>query len=49
MTIRYRWCGFCGAKVFISQLQLDLERAEPPCPRCAEKDWRDEFDALLLK
>jgi hypothetical protein len=45
-VIRYEWCGFCGAKLYYSQKQLDQRICAPPCPRCGEKDWRDEMDEL---
>ena len=45
-TAHPHWCGFCGAKVFFSAVECEQLRMVPPCPRCSEKDWRNDVDEL---
>lgn len=40
------WCGFCGAVRWFGQVQWKSLRVEPSCPRCGEKDWRDQVDEI---
>ena len=42
------WCGFCGAQLLWDKVMCRALRIIPPCPRCGEKDWRDEIDSLTL-
>lgn len=46
--IHYRWCGFCGAKQAYSPEGIASLRFPEvdKCPRCGERDWRDELDEL---
>lgn len=40
------WCGFCGAKLLFYIEECRTFHFTPPCPRCGEKQWRDEIDEL---
>lgn len=40
------WCGFCGAQLMFSAVECRQLRLIPPCPRCAERQWRTEVDEL---
>jgi hypothetical protein len=43
----YRWCGFCGAKQYLPKKIPALRFPEVDrCPRCRERDWRDEIDEI---
>ncbi|HZQ33710.1 MAG TPA: hypothetical protein VFB19_18510 [Mycobacterium sp.] len=46
--VRFRWCGFCGAKQAYSPEQVAALRFPEvdKCPRCGERDWRDEWDEM---
>lgn len=44
--IAEKWCGFCGAILAYSPEVEARMYVVPPCPRCGEKDWRDEIDEL---
>ncbi len=41
------WCGFCGAYLMFTDVQCGLLVIVPPCPRCGEKQWRNEVDELI--
>lgn len=40
------WCGFCGAQLAFSRDQFRQLIIVRPCPRCGEKQWRDDIDEL---
>jgi hypothetical protein len=47
-SVHTRWCGFCGARLAFSSSACATLQVVPPCPRCGEKDWRNECDELQV-
>lgn len=44
--IHPHWCGFCGAQQDFAQVECTSLLIVPPCPRCGERDWRNEVEGL---